>query len=174
MLENLNVLINEEKLQARISEVAKEISSDFKNEEIVLICILKGAVYFAVDLSKKLTDNTVILDFMKVSSYGNNLETTGKINFKLDTSVDLENKNVIIVEDIIDSGITLNYLYDYLKTKNPKILKICVLLDKKERRQKDIHIDYVGFEIQNKFVVGYGLDYEDKYRNLPYVGYIET
>lgn len=174
MLENLNVLINEEKLQERISEVAKEISNDFKGEELVLVCILKGAVYFAVDLSKKLTDNTVILDFMKVSSYGNNLETTGKINFKLDTSVDLENKNVIIVEDIIDSGITLNYLYDYLKTKNPKILKICVLLDKKERRQKDIHIDYVGFEIENKFVVGYGLDYEDKYRNLPYVGYIET
>ena len=174
MLENLNVLINEEKLQARISEVAKEISNDFKGEELVLVCILKGAVYFAVDLSKKLTDNTVILDFMKVSSYGNNLETTGKINFKLDTSVDLENKNVIIVEDIIDSGITLNYLYDYLKTKNPKILKICVLLDKKERRQKEINIDYVGFEIQNKFVVGYGLDYEDKHRNLPYVGYIET
>ena len=174
MLENLNVLINEEKLQERISEVAKEISNDFKGEELVLVCILKGAVYFAVDLSKRLTDNTVILDFMKVSSYGNNLETTGKINFKLDTSVDLENKNVIIVEDIIDSGITLNYLYDYLKTKNPKILKICVLLDKKERRQKEINIDYVGFEIQNKFVVGYGLDYEDKYRNLPYVGYIET
>ena len=174
MLENLNVLINEEKLQARISEVAKEISNDFKGEELVLVCILKGAVYFAVDLSKSLTDNTVILDFMKVSSYGNNLETTGKINFKLDISVDLENKNVIIVEDIIDSGITLNYLYDYLKTKNPKILKICVLLDKKERRQKEINIDYVGFEIQNKFVVGYGLDYEDKYRNLPYVGYIET
>ena len=174
MLENLNVLINEEKLQARISEVAKEISNDFKGQELVLVCILKGAVYFAVDLSKNLTDNTIILDFMKVSSYGNNLETTGKINFKLDTSVDLENKNVIIVEDIIDSGITLNYLYDYLKTKNPKILKICVLLDKKERRQKEVNIDYVGFEIQNKFVVGYGLDYEDKYRNLPYVGYIET
>ena len=174
MLENLNVLINEEKLQARISEVAKEISNDFKCEEIVLVCILKGAVYFAVDLSKRLSDNTVILDFMKVSSYGNNLETTGKINFKLDTSVDLENKNVIIVEDIIDSGITLNYLYDYLKTKHPKTLKICVLLDKKERRQKEINIDYVGFEIPNKFVIGYGLDYEDKYRNLPYVGYIET
>lgn len=174
MLENLNVLINEEKLQARVSEVAKEISNDFKGEELVLVCILKGAIYFAVDLSKKLTNNTVMLDFMKVSSYGNNLETTGKINFKLDTSIDIENKNVIIVEDIIDSGITLNYLYNYLKTKNPKILKICVLLDKKERRQKEINIDYVGFEIQNKFVVGYGLDYEDKYRNLPYVGYIET
>lgn len=174
MLENLNVLINEEKLQTRISEIAKEISSDFKDEEIILICILKGAVYFAVDLSKKLTNNTVILDFMKVSSYGNNLETTGKINFKLDTSIDLENKNVIIIEDIIDSGLTLNYLYDYLKTKNPKALKICVLLDKKERRQKNINLDYVGFEITNKFVVGYGLDYEDKYRNLPYVGYIEN
>ena len=174
MLEEFNVLINEEKLQKRISELAIKISNDYKSkEEIILVCILKGAVYFAVDLSKKLTDNDIILDFMKVSSYGNNLESTGKINFKLDTSVSLENRNVIIVEDIIDSGITLNYLYDYLKTKNPKTLKICVLLDKKERRQKEIHTDYVGFEIENKFVVGYGLDYENKYRNLPYIGYIE-
>lgn len=174
MLENLKVLINEKRLQERITEIANEITNDYKNEEIVLICILKGAVYFAVDLSKRLTDNIVTLDFMKVSSYGNNFETSGKINFKLDTSVELENKNIIIVEDIIDSGITLNYLYDYLKIKNPKTLKICVLLDKKERRQKDIHIDYVGFQIENKFVVGYGLDYEDKYRNLPYVGYIDN
>ena len=115
MLKEFNVLINEEKLQKRISELAIKISNDYKSkEEIVLICILKGSVYFAVDLSKKLTDNDIILDFMKVSSYGNNLESTGKINFKLDTSVSLENRNVIIVEDIIDSGITLNYLYDYL------------------------------------------------------------
>ena len=172
-MEKINVLIDEESLDKRIKELAEKISKDYKNEEIVLVCILKGAVYFSVELSKKITNNTVILDFMKVSSYGNNTETTGKINFKLDTSIELENKNVIIVEDIIDSGLTLNYLYDYLKKKNPKTLKICVLLDKKERRKKDIKVDYTGFETEDKFVVGYGLDYQEKYRNLPYIGYIE-
>ena len=173
MLKTIKVLIDEKKLNKRISEIANEISEEYKNEEIVLVCILKGAVYFAVELSKKITNNTVILDFMKVSSYGNNTETSGKINFNLDTSVELENKNVIIIEDIIDSGFTLNYLYDYLEKKNPKTLKICVLLDKKERRQQDIKVDYTGFEIEDKFVLGYGLDYQEKYRNLPYIGYIE-
>ena len=110
---------------------------------------------------------------MKVSSYGKGTETTGNVELKIDLSTNIENKNVIIVEDILDTGYTLNYLYDYLKSKNPKTLKICVLLDKKERRKKEIKVDYVGFEIENKFVVGYGLDYADKYRNLPYVGYIE-
>lgn len=172
-MEKINVLIDEESLDKRIKELAEKISKDYKNEEIVLVCILKGAVYFSVELSKKITNNTVILDFMKVSSYGNNTETTGKINFKLDTSIELENKNVIIVEDIIDSGLTLNYLYDYLKKKNPRTLKICVLLDKKERRKKDIKVDYTGFEIEDKFVLGYGLDYQEKYRNLPYIGYIQ-
>lgn len=172
MLNKINVLIDEERLNKRISEIANKISNDYKNEEIVLICILKGAAYFAVDLSKKITDSTVIIDFMKVSSYGNNTITTGKIDFKLDTSINLENKNVIIVEDIIDSGYTLNFLYNYLENKNPKTLKICVLLDKKERRKKDIKVDYTGFEIEDKFVIGYGLDYQDKYRNLPYIGYI--
>lgn len=174
MLEKIKVLIDEEKLNARITELAEEISKDYKEEELVLICILKGAVYFAVDLSKKIKDNVVTLDFMKVNSYGNNHETTGKIDFKLDTSVDLNNKNVIIIEDIIDSGLTLDYLYNYLKQKNPKSIKICVLLDKKERRQKEVKVDYTGFEIENKFIVGYGLDCEDKYRNLPYIGYIEN
>ena len=173
MIEQIKILINENQLQSRISEIANEISKDYKNEEIILVCILKGATYFAIDLSKKLTNNDVILDFMKVSSYGAQTESSGKINFTLDLSENIENKNVIIVEDIIDSGITLNYLYDYLKTKNPKSLKICVLLDKKERRIQDIHVDYTCFEIENKFVVGYGLDYDEKYRNLPYVGYIE-
>ena len=131
-------------------------------------------MYFTIDLSKKITDSDVILDFIRVSSYGvNNRETTGKLDFKLDISEDIGNKNVIIVEDIIDSGITLSYLYDYLKTKNPKSLKICVLLDKKARRQKKIKVDYTGFEIENKFVLGYGLDYDEKYRNLPYIGYVE-
>ena len=126
-------------------------------------------------MSKKITDSDVILDFIRVSSYGvNNRETTGKLDFKLDISENIGNKNVIIVEDIIDSGITLSYLYNYLKTKNPKSLKICVLLDKKARRQKKIKVDYTGFEIENKFVLGYGLDYDEKYRNLPYIGYVEV
>lgn len=174
MLERIKVLIDEEKLQKRIEEIGSQISNEYKNEELILICVLKGATYFAIDLSKKIKNNNLIMEFMKVSSYGiNNRETTGKINFSLDISQNIEGKNVIIVEDIIDSGITLNYLYDYLKTKEPKSLKICTLLDKKERRKKEIKVDYLGFEIENKFVVGYGLDYDEKLRNLPYIGYIE-
>lgn len=172
-MEKIKILIDEEKLNTRIKQLADKISEDYKNEEIVLVCILRGAVYFAIDLSKKITDSVVILDFMRASSYGNSKETTGNVELTIDLSTNIENKNVIIVEDIIDSGYTLNYLYDYLKKKNPKTLKICVLLDKKERRQKDIRIDYTAFEVENKFIVGYGLDYENKYRNLPYVGYVE-
>lgn len=173
MLDKIKVLIDEEKLIKRIKELAIEISNDYNNEEIILVCILKGAVYFAVDLSKKISNSEVVLDFMKVSSYGSGTESSGKVELKIDLSSNIEGKNVIIVEDIIDSGYTLNYLYDYLKEKKPKTLKLCVLLDKKERREKDIKVDYTGFEIENKFIVGYGLDYEDKYRNLPYIGYIE-
>ena len=174
MKNKINVLINEDTIQKRINELAFEISKDYKNEELVLICILKGATYFAIDLSKKIINNNVILDFMKVSSYGNNIESTGKINLYLENSINIENRNVIIIEDIIDTGLTLNYLYDFLKNQNPKTLKICVMLDKKERRQKNIHIDYTGFQIENKFVVGYGLDFDEKYRNLPYIGYIRN
>lgn len=169
---DIKVLINEDKIKNRIKEIAQEILKDFKNEEIVLVCILKGAAYFAIDLSKELNNN-LILDFMKVNSYGDELQSSGTINFKLDISTDIKDKNVIIVEDIIDSGLTLNYIYDYLVKKDPRNLKICVLLDKKERRVKPINVDYTGFEIENKFVLGYGLDYKDKYRNLPYIGYIE-
>lgn len=172
-MNDIKILIDEEKINQRISEIAKEISDDYIDEEIVLVCILKGAAYFAIDLSKKITNDDITINFMKVSSYGSQTESSGKINFKLDLSENIENKNVIIVEDIIDTGITLNYLYNHLKSKNPKSLKLCVLLDKKERRIQDIPVDYIGFEIENKFVVGYGLDYDEKYRNLPYVGYIE-
>lgn len=174
MGEKIKVLIDEERVNKRIEEIAEQISKDYKGEEIILVCILSGAVYFTVELSKKIKNGLVKLDFMKVSSYGNNIKTTGQIDFKLDISKDIEGKNVIIVEDIIDSGLTLSYLYDYLKKKNPKTLKICVLLDKKERREKEVKVDYVGFEIENKFVVGCGLDYSEKYRELPYVGYIEV
>lgn len=172
MLKDLKVLIKEESIQKRISELAKKISVDYKDKELVLICVLKGAVYFAIDLSKKI-ENDLILDFVKVSSYKEAEETSGNIEFNLDISTDIKGKDVIIVEDIIDSGITLNYLHDYLIAKKPNSLKICVLLDKKERRKKDIKVDYIGFEIKDKFVIGYGLDYKDKYRNLPYVGYMD-
>lgn len=173
-MDNIKVLINEEEINKRIEELALEISNKYNNEEIVLICVLKGAIYFTLELSKKIKNNSIILDFVKVKSYDNSVrEATGNIKFNLDVSQDIENKNVIIVEDIIDSGITLNYLYNYLKQKNPKTLEICVLLDKKERRQIDVKVDYTGFEIENKFVLGYGLDYDEKYRQLPYVGYVE-
>jgi len=172
MEDKIKVLINEDEITKRINELANTISNDYKNKEIVLICILKGSCYFTAELSKKIKNN-IILDFMKVSSYGNSKESSGKIEFKLDISEDITGKDVIILEDIIDTGITLNYLYNYLQTKSPKTLKICTLLDKKERRKENINADYVGFEIEDKFVVGYGLDYAEKYRNLPYIGYIE-
>ena len=137
MLDRIKVLIDEEELGKRVEELAVEISNNYNGEEIVLVCILKGAVYFAVDLSKKINNSEVILDFMKVSSYGSSTQSSGKVELKVDLSSDIEGKNVIIVEDILDTGYTLNYLYDYLKSKNPKTLKICVLLDKKERREKE-------------------------------------
>ena len=169
------ILISEEKLDKRIRELAKQISEDYKGEDITLICTLKGAVYFTIDLSKKITDSDIILDFIRVSSYGvNNRETTGPPAPPPAPRAALGPPPAITVEDIPDSGITLSYLYDYLKTKNPKSLKICVLLDKKARRQKKIKVDYTGFEIENKFVLGYGLDYDEKYRNLPYIGYVEV
>ena len=173
MLENVKTLIEKEKIKQRIDEIANQISKDYNGEDITIICVLKGAAYFALDLYKKIKKSDVIMDFVKVSSYGKNQrETTGNINFKLDISENIEGKNVIIVEDIIDSVITLNYLYNYLNKKNPKTLKICVLLDKKERRVKPIKVDYTGFEIDNKFVLGYGFDYDEKYRNLEYIGIV--
>ena len=172
---NIKILIDENKLKDRINELATQISNDYNNEDIVLICILKGAVYFTADLSRMIKNNNIIIDFIKVSSYKlGSTESTGKIDFQLDINSDIKNKNVIVVEDIIDSGITLNYLYDYLKSKNPKTLRLCTLLDKPERRKMPIKVDYVGFQIEDKFVVGYGMDFNDEYRTLPYVGYIDN
>ncbi len=173
-MEKIKTLINEEKLNNRIEELAMQIYNDFGDEETVLVCILKGATYFTIDLSKKIKSNNVILDFIKISSYGvGNRETTGHIDFKLGISENIEDKNVIIVEDIVDSGKTMKYLIEYIKTKKPKTVKTCALLDKPSRRTEDITIDYVGFTVENLFVVGYGMDYDEKYRNLPYIGYIE-
>ena len=173
VIKDLKVLINEKELMERVNELANQIEKDYLDEEIILICILKGAVYFTTDLSKRINNNKVVLDFMKVSSYGSATETSGKVDFQLDLSEDIKGRNVIIVEDILDSGVTLHYLINILSKRNPKSIKICTLLDKPERRRKQVKVDYVGFEIKDKFVVGYGMDYNEHYRNLPYIGYFE-
>ena len=169
---NLNVLYSMDELQERIKEVGEKISEDYKDvEEVIIVSILKGAIFYTVDLMKNLKMNT-ILDFMKVSSY-EGTESTGIINIKQDLSTNIEGKHVLIVEDIVDTGRTLKRLKEELLKRNPASLKITCLMDKKERREVELEADYVCFEIPNKFVVGYGFDIDDKYRNIPYVGYIE-
>ena len=168
---DIKVLITEQEIASRTRELAEQIQKDYNNEEIVIVCILKGATFFAVELAKRIESDTII-DFMKVSSY-EGTESTGKINFTLDISEDISGKNVLIVEDIVDTGRTLAYVKKYLESKNPKNVKICTMLNKKERRVIDLNPEYVAFDIPDKFVIGYGLDYDEKYRNLPYVGYLE-
>ena len=169
MKENISVLISEQEIQKRVTEIAEQISKEFEGKTVTLICILKGGVVFMVDLAKKIKTN-VELEFMDVSSYGSGTVSSGNIKINKDLENPIEDKNVIIVEDIIDSGRTLNYLSRYLKDKKPAALKICTLFDKPSRRVFDINVDYTGFEIPNEFIVGYGLDYAEKYRNLPYIG----
>lgn len=166
------VMISEEQLKIRISELAKQISEDYKGKDVLLIGILKGAVIFMSDLIREITVNTAI-DFMAVTSYGASTQSTGVVRILKDLDAGIEDQHVIIVEDIIDSGVTLHYLRDYLQGRMPKSLKICTLLDKPERREADIKPDYVGFEVENKFIVGYGLDYDEKFRNLPYITCLE-
>ena len=170
---HIKTLISEEKLNQRIKEIGKQITKDYRNEEIVIICVLKGAIYFTIDLTKHIESNNLLLEFMQVSSYGNSKESSEEIKIKKDIDLDITGKNIIIVEDIIDSGLTMKKLKEYLLSKKPKTLKICTLLDKKERRKVQIEADDVGFEIPTKFVLGYGLDYEEYYRNLPYIAYSE-
>ena len=170
-MDKLNVLIEEEKLQKRVKELAKQITKDYKDKEITLICILKGSTFFTVDLSKSI-ENALKIEFIQVSSYNDGTESSGNVVMKLDLKESIEGKDVIVVEDIIDTGRTLSYLMEYLKAKKPASIKLCTLLDKPERRVFDVKVDYVGFEIPDKFVVGYGLDFNELYRNLPYVAYI--
>lgn len=171
-MDNLNILIEEEKLQERIKIVAEQITKDYKGKEITLICILKGSTFFTVDLSKRI-DNPLKIEFIQVSSYNDGTESSGNVIMKLDLKESIEGKDVVVVEDIIDTGRTLSYLLEYLRAKNPASIKLCTLLDKPERRIYDVKVDYVGFEIPDKFVVGYGLDFDELYRNLPYIAYIE-
>ena len=168
----IKTLISKEELQKRVEEMAKQISKDYEGKDITFICILKGSVFFTVDLAKNIPSN-VKLEFIRVSSY-HGTESTGKIELKLDLKEDIEGKDIIIIEDIVDTGRTLSYLKEHLKTKKPKSLKICTLLDKKERRVCEMKPEYVGFNIPDKFVLGYGLDVDELYRNLPYIGYIDV
>lgn len=164
--------LSEEKIAKRIAKMGAQISEVYGEEPVCLICILKGSVFFTVELAKRIT-SPVELEFMCVSSYGAGTSSSGVVKIVKDLDVSIEGKNVLLVEDIIDSGRTLSYLLENLKTRNPKSLRLCTLLDKPDRRVVDVNVDYVGFEIPDEFVVGYGLDYDQKYRNLPYIGYVE-
>ncbi len=167
----VNVLINKARLENRIEEMAKQIEKDYEGKDIVFIGILKGSVMFMAELAKNIKSN-VELDFMDVSSY-EGTESSGDVRINSDIRNSIKGKDVIIVEDIIDTGRTLTYLIEYLKQKQPNSLKIATMLSKPSRRIMELNVDYIGFSINDEFVVGYGLDYNEKYRNLPYIGYLE-
>lgn len=172
MTGKVRVMIAEDQVRGRIKELAEQISKDYEGKSLHLICILKGSVFFACDLAKRLTI-PVTLDFMSVSSYGSETVSSGRVRILKDLDESIQGRNVLIIEDIIDSGNTLAYLMDLLGTRAPKSLDICTLLDKPDRRVTDVDVKYVGFVIPDEFVVGYGLDYDQYYRNLPYVGVVE-
>lgn len=173
MAEKIKVLITEEEVDARIRELGEKISKEYEGKQIHLICVLKGGVFFMCELAKRITV-PVSMDFMCVGSYGDGTKSSGVVRLAKDLDESIENKEVLIVEDIIDSGNTLYYLMDVLRQRKPASLRLCTLLDKPDRRVKDVHVDWTGFEIPDEFVVGYGLDYEQKYRNLPYIGVVEV
>ena len=173
MADKIRVLLTEEEVNARISEIAARINEDYEGKSVHLICILKGGVFFTCELAKRLTV-PVTLDFMSVSSYGSGTVSSGVVKIVKDLDEPLEGKEVLIVEDILDSGRTLAYLIQVLMQRNPASIRLCTLLDKPERRvKKQVAVDYTCFTIPHEFVVGYGLDYDQRYRNLPYIGVIE-
>lgn len=172
MSDNIKVLVTEEEVDRKIEEIGRKISEDYAGKEVHLICVLKGGVFFMCELAKRITV-PVSMDFMSISSYGNATESSGVVRITKDLDDSLEDKEVIIVEDIIDSGRTLSYLVDILQKRNPKSITLCTLLDKPERRVVEVDVQYVGFCIPDEFVVGYGLDYQQKYRNLPYIGVVQ-
>ncbi|MCR4687307.1 MAG: hypoxanthine phosphoribosyltransferase [Lachnospiraceae bacterium] len=172
MAEKITELISEEKIDNRIREIGAKLSEKFQGEDVVLVGILRGGAFFACELAKRI-DIPVVMDFMCTSSYGNGTVSKGNVNIVKDLDENIEGKNVIIAEDIIDSGNTLKALKEILTDRNPKSLTLCTLLDKPSRREVQVDVNYVGFEINDYFVVGYGLDYAQKYRNLPYIGIVE-
>ena len=172
MAEKIQVLIPEEKLEARIKEIGRKISEDYAGREILIVCVLRGGVFFACELAKHITV-PVRMDFMSVSSYEDGTESLGRVKILKDLDENLEGRDVLIVEDIVDSGNTLHKLMRVLEVRRPASLKLCTMLDKPERRIVEIPVDYTCFEIPDAFVVGYGLDYAQKYRNLPYIGVLD-
>ncbi len=172
MSETIRELISEEDVAAKVKEIGAQITKDYEGKAVHLICVLKGGVFFTCELAKRI-GVPVSLDFMSVSSYGDDTKSSGVVKIIKDLDESIEGKDVLIVEDIIDSGRTLSYLIEVLKQRNPASIRLCTLLDKPERRVKDVKVDYVGFNIPDEFVVGYGLDYAQRYRNLPFIGVVE-
>ncbi len=170
-MEKIKVLLSEEEVLKRIQEMGEEITKDYNGEPLHIICILKGSVFMTTELAKRI-DLPVTLDFMSVSSYSGTT-STGEVKIIKDLDHTLDGRNVLVIEDIVDTGRTLDYLLKMLKGRNPKSLKLCTLLDKPERRVTEVNVDYVGFQIPDEFVVGFGLDYDQRYRNLPYIGIVE-
>ena len=166
-------MIKEEDVDSRIKELAAKIDEDYKGEEIFIVCILRGAAFFACELAKRIK-SPVTIDYMQVSSYGAGTVSSGEVSIIKDIELSVRDKNVIIVEDIVDTGNTLSTLRDIFEHRKSKSVKICSLLDKPDRREVEVDIDYVGFSVPDKFIVGYGLDWDQRYRNLPYIGVVET
>jgi hypoxanthine phosphoribosyltransferase len=166
------VLIDQDTLQRRIAELGEEISADYTGRDLLLVGVLKGAVFFMADLMRGLSIPCEI-DFMAISSYGDSTDSSGVVRILKDLDINIEGRDVLVVEDIIDSGLTLSYLMRNLEAREPASLEICALLTKPERREIDVPVRYVGFEIPNRFVIGYGLDFGERYRNLPYVGVLD-
>lgn len=172
MAEKVSVLLTEEEVDKKIQEIGEQISKDYAGEQVHLVCVLRGGAFFMCELAKRITI-PVSLDFMSVSSYGGDTKSSGVVKIVKDLDDSLAGKHVIVVEDIVDSGRTLSYLLEMLNDRGPKSMKLCTLLDKPDRRVVDVKVDYTGFQIPDEFVVGYGLDYDQKYRNLPYIGIVE-
>ena len=172
MAAHIRVLLPEEEVDARIQEIGDQISRDYAGKQVHLVCVLKGGSFFMCELAKRISV-PVSLDFMSVSSYGSDTKSSGVVKIVKDLDESLKDKDVVVVEDIVDSGRTLSYLLKMLWARGPKSLRLCTLLDKPDRRVVDVDVDYTGFQIPDEFVVGYGLDYDQRYRNLPYIGVVE-
>jgi hypoxanthine phosphoribosyltransferase len=172
MSEKVRVMLPEEDLDQRIRELGARISKDYEGKTVYLVCVLKGAAVFAMELAKRITVPCVI-DFMATSSYGSGTVSSGVVKVTKELDMDPKGRDVLVVEDIIDSGNTLNFLQNYFKEKEANSVKLCTMLDKPDRREVDVNVDYTGFSIPDEFVVGYGLDYDQRYRNLPYIGVME-
>lgn len=172
MAEHVRVMLTEEEVDEKIKEIGRQISEDYAGRQVHLICVLKGGSFFMCELAKRITV-PVSFDFMSVSSYGGDTKSSGVVKIVKDLDDSIKDKDVIIIEDIIDSGRTLSYLIELLEQRGPKSLSLCTLLDKPDRRVVDVKVDYTAFQIPDEFVVGYGLDYDQRYRNLPYIGVVE-